>query len=153
MFLLFFCYALCVVIRCVVAFFLLCALRYALLSFASLPFVALCSLLFLRLMAKTVDFVVVFDDGVRKRHYHETEKGDVIYFVVQLEVEFKGQWKVAIRYDCSHGFAHMDKYDIKGKRTKRPLNLRFESALTYGDWDINENWQKYKEEFLRGIQG
>jgi len=25
-----------------------------------------------------------------------------------------------------------------------------ESALTYGDWDINENWQHYKDAFLRG---
>ncbi len=33
----------------------------------------------------------------------------------------------------------MDKYDIKGNQTKRPLNLSFESALTYGDWDINRN--------------
>jgi hypothetical protein len=58
---------------------------------------------------------------------------------------------VAIRYDCSHGFAHVDKYDIKGKQTKRMLNLNFESALTYGDWDINENWLKYKQEFLKGV--
>jgi hypothetical protein len=31
------------------------------------------------------------------------------------------------------------------------LNLNFESALTYGDWDINENWLKYKQEFLKGV--
>ncbi len=102
-------------------------------------------------MAKTVDFVVVLDNGVRKRHYHETEKGKVISFVVQLELEVKEEWKVAVRYDCSHGFSHMDKYDIKGNQMKRPLNLSFESALTYGDWDINKNWQKHKQEFLRGI--
>jgi hypothetical protein len=41
-------------------------------------------------MAKIVDFVVIFDDGVRKRHYHKTEKGKVISFVVQLEIEVKG---------------------------------------------------------------
>lgn len=38
-------------------------------------------------MKKVVDFVVVFDDGVRKRHYHETENGKVAYFSVQLEIE------------------------------------------------------------------
>ena len=103
-------------------------------------------------MAKIVDFVVIFDDGVRKRHYHETEKGKVTSFVVQLEIKVKkGEWKVAIRYDCSHGFPHVDKYDIKGKQTKRTLNLSFESALTFGDWDINENWLKYKQEFLKGV--
>ena len=58
---------------------------------------------------------------------------------------------MVVRYDCSHDFPHVDKYDIKGKQTKRILNLSFETALTYGDWDINENWLKYKQEFLRGV--
>jgi hypothetical protein len=40
---------------------------------------------------------------------------------------------------------------MKGKQIKRMLNLNFESALTYGDWDINENWLKYKQEFLKGV--
>jgi len=46
----------------------------------------------------------------------------------------------------------VDKYDIKGRRTKITLDLGFESALTFGDWDINENWLRYKEEFLKGVQ-
>ncbi|MEW6417121.1 MAG: hypothetical protein AB1480_03250 [Nitrospirota bacterium] len=99
-------------------------------------------------MPKIVDFVVVFDDGVRKRHYHETEKGKVTYFAVQLEIEVKGEWKVVVRYGCSHGFSHIDKYDIRGNKTKEILNLSFESALTYGDWDINKNWLK----FLKGAR-
>jgi len=101
-------------------------------------------------MGKIVDFVVIFDNGVRKRHHHETEKGKVTYFAVQLEVEVKGEWNIAVRYDCSHGFSHMDRYDIKGRQIKIMLNLSFESALTYGDWDINKNWFKYKQEFLEG---
>jgi len=102
-------------------------------------------------MAKVVDFLVVFGEGVRKRHYHETEKGKVTYFAVQLEVNVGGEWKVVVRYDCSHRFSHVDKYDIKGNKTKTALDLSFESALTYGDWDINENWLKYKDEFLKGV--
>ncbi len=102
-------------------------------------------------MAKVVDFLVVFGEGVRKRHYHETEKDKVTYFAVQLEVNVEGEWKVVIRYDCSHRFSHVDKYDIKGNKTRTALDLSFESALTYGDWDINENWLKYKEEFLKGV--
>ena len=102
-------------------------------------------------MGKIVDFVVVLDDGVRKRHRHEAEKGEVLYFAVQLEIRVKGEWKVVVRYDCSHGFPHVDKYDIKGKQSKKALNLSFESALTYGDWDINENWLTHKQEFLKGV--
>ena len=102
-------------------------------------------------MDKITDFVIIFDDGVRKRHYHESEKGKVTYFAVQLEVRVNDEWKVVIRYDCSHGFSHVDKYDINRNQTKTRLNLSFESALTYGDWDINENWTKYKEAFLKGV--
>lgn len=102
-------------------------------------------------MARIVNFAVVFDDGVRKRHYHETEKDKVICFTVQLEIKVKGEWKVAVRYDCSHGFSHIDKYDMKGNQTKKEVNLNFESALTYGDWDISKNWVKYKKEFMKGI--
>jgi hypothetical protein len=103
-------------------------------------------------MPKTVDFVVVLEDGVRKRHYHETEKGQVTDFAVQLEVRMGGEWKVVIRYDCSHGFSHVDRYDIGGKKTKKALNLSFESALTFGDWDINQNWRRYRNAFLREEQ-
>jgi len=44
----------------------------------------------------------------------------------------------------------MDKYDMKGNKTKTPLKLGFESALTFGEWDIDENWTKYREDFLKG---
>jgi len=103
-------------------------------------------------MPKTVNFVVVLDDGVRKRHYHKTEKGHVTNFAVQLELRIQGEWRVVIRYDCSHGFSHVDRYDIKGKKTKKTLDLTFDSALTFGDWDINENWRKYRNAFLREKQ-
>jgi hypothetical protein len=101
-------------------------------------------------MSKIVEFVVILDEGVRKRHRHETIAGKVVHFVVQLEIRVNQEWKVAIRYDCAHGYAHLDRYDIVGKRTKEALNLHFESALTYGDWDINENWQQYQIAFLKG---
>lgn len=49
-------------------------------------------------MVRTVDFVVIIiEDGVRKRHYHETKEGKVKSFVVQLEVKVEEEWKVVIR--------------------------------------------------------
>ena len=71
---------------------------------------------------------------------------------MQLELRIQGEWRVVIRYDCSHGFSHVDRYDIKGKKTKKTLDLTFDSALTFGDWDINENWRKYRNAFLREKQ-
>jgi hypothetical protein len=103
-------------------------------------------------MVKIVDFVVVLDDGVRKRHHHKTEKRRVTDFAVQLEVKYQDEWKVVIRYDCAHGLSHVDQYDIIGLKTKRALNLAFDSALAFGEWDNNENWRNYRNAFLRGTQ-
>ena len=89
-------------------------------------------------------------EGARKRHYHKTEKGKVIYFAVQLEVELEGKWKPVIRYDCSHDFAHIDRYNNKGKKIKEIIYLTYEESLTLADEDININWELYKEKFLRG---
>ena len=101
-------------------------------------------------MGRVVDYVVVLDEGVRKRHFHEAEKGRVVRFVVQLEVRIQGVWRAAVRYDCSHGFSHRDKYDCSGNVTKTTLELSRDAALTYGDWDINENWMNYREALGEG---
>ena len=71
-------------------------------------------------------------------------------FVVQLEVKSKGLWKPALRYDCSHDYAHKDCYNLKGKSRKISLYLDYENALNFADDDINDNWQIYRERFLRG---
>lgn len=88
--------------------------------------------------------------GVRKRHYHRTEKGKVINFVVQLEVKIEEKWKPVIRYDCSHNFAHIDRYNINGEKIKEDIYLTYEDSLTLADEDININWEFYKEKFLKG---
>ena len=88
--------------------------------------------------------------GARKRHYHKTEKGKVIYFVVQLEVEIEEKWKPVNRYDCSHKFVHIDRYNIKGEKIKENLYLSYEESLTLADEDINLNWEYHKEKFLKG---
>lgn len=86
----------------------------------------------------------------RKRHYHETKHGKVIDFMVQLEVKAKGEWREVIRYDCAHGYAHMDRYNLEGKREKEDLELSYEDALTFADTDINDNWEMYRQKFLEG---
>lgn len=98
---------------------------------------------------KETEFIVILDDGVRKRHYHAIEKGKVIRFAVQLEVLVDKKWQPVIRYDCAHGFAHIDKFDKKGNQTKESLNLNFENALTLADYDINNNWEKLVKNFLK----
>jgi len=43
-----------------------------------------------------------------------------------------------------------DCYNIKEQCRKINLYLDYEDALTLADDDINENWEIYREKFLRG---
>ena len=86
----------------------------------------------------------------RIRHYHRTQSGKVVEFVVQLEVEVRGTWKPAIRYDTAHGFAHIDRYNLKGRAKKEKLALSFGQALTRAEREIKQNWLAYRAKFLKG---
>ena len=91
-------------------------------------------------------YLILLDINARKRHYHLTEAGRITKFVVQLEVKAGNVWKEVIRYDC----AHKDCHNIKEQCRKINLYLEYEDALTLADDDINENWELYREKFLRG---
>jgi hypothetical protein len=96
------------------------------------------------------EYLILLDVDVRKRHYHVTEAGKVVKFVVQLEVKWEGLWKPVLRYDCSHDYAHKDCYNLEGRSKKIRLYMDYEDSLSFADDDINENWQIYRERFLRG---
>ncbi len=96
------------------------------------------------------EYVIPLGENTRKRHYHETEKGKVVAFAVQLEVFVNDQWREVIRYDSAHGFAHIDRYYLDGRKVKKDLNLKLNEALTLADEDIKENWKAYQKAFLEG---
>ena len=95
-------------------------------------------------------YLILLDIDTRKRHYHVTEAGKITKFVVQLEIKIGGAWREVLRYDCAHDFAHKDCYDISGRCKKINLYVDYEDALTLADDDINENWEMYRERFLKG---
>ena len=74
----------------------------------------------------------------------------MIDFVVQLEVNLRGEWKPAVRYDTAHGFAHRDIFHADGRTEKVPLSVSdYNSALTFAESDLRTNWELYRERFLR----
>jgi hypothetical protein len=96
-------------------------------------------------------YLIHLGGRARKRHYHKTDKDQVVAFMVQLEVEVEeGVWKPVIRYDCAHDFAHRDRYNLKGDRDKEEIPLSYTDSLDLADKDINANWDIYQERFLRG---
>lgn len=55
-----------------------------------------------------------------------------------------------IRYDCAHGYAHVDRYNIHGEMSKEEITLAFEEALTAAEEDLEQKWKVYRERFLEG---
>ena len=98
----------------------------------------------------TTEYVIPLGENARKRHYHETDKGKVTGFTVQMEAFVNEQWLKVIRYDSAHGFAHIDRYYLDGRKTKKYLHLSFGEALALADEDIKENWKTYQKSFLEG---
>ena len=89
-------------------------------------------------------------EDARKRHFHKTERGNVVNFAVQLEVRVDGAWQPVIRYDCAHDFSHIDRYNMRGEQEKETLQLSYAESLTLADDDIDLNWETYKMRFLEG---
>ncbi len=86
----------------------------------------------------------------RIRHYHRTERGRVVQFLVQLEVEVREDWREVLRYDTAHGCAHIDRFNIGGKKKKERLGLSYNEALTRAERDVKQNWSVYRKRFLQG---
>ena len=99
---------------------------------------------------RITEYVIPLGENARKRHYHETDKSKVVSFAVQLEVLVGNRWKIVIRYDSAHGFAHIDRYYFDGRKVKKELHLKLSEALTLADEDIKENWKAYQRAFLGG---
>jgi hypothetical protein len=92
------------------------------------------------------EYAIPFPPDVLIRVGHTIEKGRVIEFIVQLEV----RGKPVKRYDTAHGFAHLDRYNLKGNQKKERLQLSFNAALTLAERAIKQNWSIYRERFLAG---
>lgn len=94
------------------------------------------------------EYILDIDLDVRMRCWHKTGKGQLIAFTVQMEIFTGDNWRVVVRYDTAHGFAHRDLYRKKGSPLKTPLGMDFKMARTFAQDDILMNWRKYKQLFL-----
>lgn len=101
-------------------------------------------------MKKVTRYAYLLTLNDRKRHEHVTEQGSVVQFMVQYETYVEGEWFPLIRYDTAHGFPHVDRVRADGTVEKIPLLTKdLGEALTFADQDIDENWGRYKEAYLK----
>ena len=59
---------------------------------------------------RAVEFRRLLDYDNALRVMFESERGQILRFVVQLECQFveDGKWTPVVRYDTAHGYAHRD---------------------------------------------
>lgn len=97
-------------------------------------------------------YIFAYAPNCRKRHQHSRYKNEIIEFIVQLEIFVRNKWCPVIRYDTAHGFAHCDiiHWNKKVKKMAIPT-LDYRDALTYADEDLNENWEFYRDLFLKEV--
>jgi len=69
---------------------------------------------------------------------------------VQYELKIKDEWYQVVRYDTAHGFAHKDIVPYKRDTQKETLPFNdYNLALTFAEKDLRDNWQKYREQYLK----
>jgi hypothetical protein len=104
-------------------------------------------------LARVTTYCYLLTLSDRKRHEHTTIQGKVVRFVVQYETFVRGAWRPVVRYDTAHGFPHVDRISPNGSVEKIPLlTAELAEALTVADQDIEENWERYKTDYLKESQ-
>lgn len=101
-------------------------------------------------MKREVEYLIRLGDTDRYRHKHIRQRGKIVFFSVQFETKLADKWYPVVRYDTSHGFAHRDLIDRKGKVMKTPVFIQdYKDALTFAESDLKANWEIYKRRFLK----
>ena len=80
------------------------------------------------------------------------EGKEVLEFVVQYEAMIDGELRPVVRYDGSHGHPHRDTLDWDGTTINKrwaPVGTMNADALTAAIDDLQSNWPRYLEAFLR----
>ena len=88
-------------------------------------------------------------DGIRVRIV--TEGRTVLDFTVQYEAYIEGEYRPVVRYDCHLG-PHRDTLDWSGRTIHKhwmPKGISYNQALDDATADIEANWERYRDDFLR----
>jgi len=83
-----------------------------------------------------------------------TKKGQVTEFVVKLLMISGNKWYEVIRYDSGHNCPHKDILDIDGSVIRKIWFdfLDNSQALTVAITDIKDNFEIYKERFMKWLK-
>lgn len=99
------------------------------------------------------EFFLSSDMNDRLRVQAQKEKGQILEFVVQYEAFIENNWYPIIRYDTSHGFAHIDIMFPDGRVDKQPIYFpTYNLAFTYATQNLKKFWRQYREGYERRMK-
>lgn len=98
------------------------------------------------------DYIIILNDKTRIIVFYETNKGEVVKFVVKLEVFYNNQWTEVERFDTHHGYVHKDILNREGKKLRfvKYELMNVESGLNMAIKDFKENFEIYIWRFFNG---
>lgn len=93
-------------------------------------------------------YVSYFVSDVRLRVRFNSDRGQILQFLAQLEVLIDSGWTPVVRYDNAHGLPHLDILNRFGHEIgKYWIQAPNNEVLTYGIKDIKHNWERYLARF------
>jgi len=99
---------------------------------------------------RTVEFRRLLDYDNALRVMFETERGQILRFVVQLECQFveDDDWVSVVRYDTAHGHAHRDIMHPTKKEEKTEMSVQnYNEAFTIAMDDVVEKRYDYRRRY------
>jgi len=104
---------------------------------------------------RTVEFRRLLDYDNALRVLFESERGQVIRFMVQLEcqIEKEGEWIPVVRYDTAHGYAHRDILHPRKKEEKVRMSVQdYNEAFTLAMADVVEKRYEYRRRYEKWLK-
>lgn len=99
---------------------------------------------------RRVEFRRLLDYDNALRVLFESERGQILRFVVQLECLFAedGEWMAVVRYDTAHGYAHRDIMHPTKKEEKTEMSVQdYNEAFTIAMDDVVEKRYDYRRRY------
>lgn len=104
---------------------------------------------------RTVEFRRLLDDENALRVRFETERGQILRFVIQLECLFSedGEWMPIVRYDTAHGYAHRDVMHPSQKEEKTEMSVQdYNEAFNIAMDDIVKKRYEYRRRYEQWLK-
>lgn len=99
---------------------------------------------------RTVEFRRLLDEFNALRVRFETDRGQILRFVIQLECLFSedGEWTPVVRYDTAHGYAHRDVLRPRQREEKTVISVQdYNEAFTIAMDDIVKRRSEYRRRY------